>query len=388
MHGKAAVAGIGESKYYRAGSSPYSALQLAAISIKNAIEDAGLKPGDIDGLVTFMDTTRQHANVCSWFGFETLGFAANPMSGGGNLCMAAINLADAAICAGYARNVVVYRAINQGREGRYGRSRGPSVAAGEEAYRAPFGAAVPAIWNALLTKRFMHDYAVSQDALAEIALACYAHAQHNPRAVMYGRPLTREAYHNSRWIAEPFHLFDCCQENDGACALVLTSGEHARDLRKPPAYILAGASGMESGGGLWAYNDSAFPNRRYHTIGEQLWARAGVRPSEIKVAQFYENFTGSTLMAIADIGFCRPEEVEQFVSNGALQWPHGRLPFNTSGGNLAEAYIHGLQLANEAVRQIRGESTCQVADAEMSLAVGGPVTPPGSAVLFSRNPSN
>src|SRR5262249_16892595 len=116
MRGKAAVAGIGESEYYRAGSSPYSGLQLAAIAIRNAIDDAGLRPGDIHGLVTFMDTPRQHANLCSWLGFETLNFAANPMSGGGNLCMAAINLADAAICAGYARNVVVYRAINQGRE--------------------------------------------------------------------------------------------------------------------------------------------------------------------------------------------------------------------------------------------------------------------------------
>jgi acetyl-CoA acetyltransferase len=386
MHGKAAVVGIGESKYYKAAASPYSALQLASIAIKNAIDDAGLVSADIDGLVTFMDTTRQHAHLCSWFGFETLSFAANPMSGGGNLCMAAINLADAAICAGYARNVVVYRAINQGREGRYGRSRGAGFAIGEETYRAPFGAGVPAIWNALLTQRFMHDYGIPQDALAEIALACYAHAQHNPRAVMYGRPLTREAYDNSRWISEPFHLFDCCQESDGACALVLTSSERARDLRRPPAYILAAASGMDSKGALWAFNDPDFPHRSYRKIGKQLWDRAGVKPSDIKVAQFYENFTGTTLMAIADIGFCPPEAVEEFVSDGALRWPNGRLPLNTSGGNLAEAYIHGLQLANEAVRQIRGDSTCQVPGAELSLAVGGPATPPGSVVLFSRNP--
>jgi acetyl-CoA acetyltransferase len=386
MHGKAAVVGIGESKYYKAGASPHSALQLAAIAITNAIADAGLAPADIDGLVTFMDTTRQHAHLCSWFGFDSLNFAANPMSGGGNLCMAAINLADAAICASYARNVVVYRAINQGREGRYGRSRGAGFASGEEAYRAPFGAGVPAIWNALLSTRFMHDNAISQDALAEIALACYAHAQRNPRAVMYGRPLTREAYDNSRWISEPFHLFDCCQENDGACALVLTSGERARDLRRRPAYILAGASGMDSKGGLWAFNDPDFPRRSHRRLGRQLWARAGVTPADIKVAQFYENFTGTTLMAIADIGFSPPEGVAEFVSNGALQWPNGRLPLNTSGGNLAEAYIHGLQLANEAVRQIRGDSTCQVENAELSLAVGGPATPPGSAVLFSRNP--
>ncbi len=143
---------------------------------------------------------------------------------------------------------------------------------------------------------------------------------------------------------------------------------------------------MESTGGLWAFNDSTFPRRGHRKIGARLWERAGVKPSDIKVAQFYENFTGTTLMAIADLGFCPPQEAQEFVSHGALRWPHGRLPLNTSGGNLAEAYIHGLQLANEAVRQIRGDSTCQVEGAELSLAVGGPATPPGSAVLLSRNP--
>jgi acetyl-CoA acetyltransferase len=201
---------------------------------------------------------------------------------------------------------------------------------------------------------------------------------------MYGRPLTREAYHASRLIAEPLHLFDCCQENDGAAAVVVTSSERARDLRRPPAYILAGAAGMEPKGGLWAFNDDAFPNGRFRSVGRLLWETAGVSPKEIDVAQFYENFTGTTLMAISDIGFCEPGDVEAFVSEGNLQWPSGRLPLNTSGGNLAEAYIHGFQLVNEAVRQVRGESTCQVAGVELSLSVAGPGTPPSSAVLFAR----
>jgi acetyl-CoA acetyltransferase len=166
--------------------------------------------------------------------------------------------------------------------------------------------------------------------------------------------------------------------------VVVTTAERARDLRPPPAYILGGAVGMQPHGGLWALNDDAFPNGRFRSVGELLWSSTGVRPSDIDVVQFYENFTGTTLMAIADIGFCEPGDVGDFVADGALQWPDGRLPLNTSGGNLAEAYIHGFQLVNEAARQIRGESTCQVADAELSLCAAGPGTPPSGAVLLGR----
>jgi acetyl-CoA acetyltransferase len=202
---------------------------------------------------------------------------------------------------------------------------------------------------------------------------------------MYGRPLSQEDYHASRLIAEPFHLYDCCQENDGACAVVVTTAERARDSPNPPAYIRAGAVGMQPHGGLWAFNDDAFPRGRFETVGSLLWSTAGVRPEDIDVAQFYENFTGTTLMAIADMGFCQPGEVGDFVGDGALLAPHGRLPFNTSGGNLAEAYIHGFQLVNEAARQVRGDSTSQVDNVELSLCVAGPGTPPSSAVLLGRD---
>src|SRR5262249_16752343 len=220
-------------------------------------------------------------------------------------------IADAGVWSGYGTNGVCYRSVNQGRQGRFGQAKSLGAAVGDQAYRSPFGAAAPVVWNALLVKKFMHQYNVSQEALAEISLAAYAHAQHNPRAVMYGRPLTREAYHASRGIAQPFPLFACCQEKYGAAAVVITTGERARDLPQPPAYILAGASGMESRGGLWAYNDSAFPLGRYRTVGEQLWDRAGVKPGDINVIQFYENFSGTTLTAITDIGFCPPDGIEE-----------------------------------------------------------------------------
>jgi acetyl-CoA acetyltransferase len=384
VKGQAAVAGVGESVYYKAGGSPHSAFQLACTAIRNAVADAGLELHDVDGLITFNESVITGSHLASVLGFGTLNVCSQAWSGGGNLGAAVVNMADAAVCSGLATNVVCYRSVNQGRQGRFGQARSTAPVEGEQAYLAPYGAAAPVIKNALLVKKFMEEHHISQDALAEISLAAYAHAQYNPRAVMYGRELTRESYHASRWIAEPFHLFDCCQENDGAAAVVVTSAERARDLPKAPAYILAGASGMESRGGLFAYNDSAFPLGRYRSVGEHLWDRAGVKPDEIDVIQFYENFTGTTLTAITDIGFCPPDGLEEFVGNGNLQWPNGRLPLNTSGGNLAEAYIHGFQLVNEAVRQVRGESTCQVADVELSLSVAGPGTPPSSAVLFAK----
>lgn len=385
MQGRTAVAGIGESQYYKAGKSPHDAFQLACTAIGNAIADAGLKPADIDGLVTFMDGSHDAARLASILGFGNLRFSSQGWGGGGNLGAAAVLLADAAVCAGHATHVVVYRSLNQAQSRRFGRASASATARGEQAYLTPFGAAAPVVRNALIGRRFMHDHGIAQDTLAEISLAAYAHAQHNPRAVMHGRPLSREAYHASRWIAEPLHLFDCCQESDGACAVVVTSRERARDLAQPPAFILGGAVGIQPGGGLWAMNDGAFPNGRFQSVAEQIWTATGLGPGDVDVAQFYENFTSTTLMAIADMGFCEPGELNDFAAGGNLQWPNGELPLNTSGGNLAEAYIHGLQLVNEAVRQIRGQSMCQINDVEFSLSVAGPGTPPSSAVLFSKS---
>ena len=286
MQGEAAVVGVGESIYYRAGRSPHDAFQLACIAIRNAIADAGLQPSDIDGIVSFMHNGADAARLASVIGFGNLRFASQAWSGGGNLGAQALLLGDAAVCAGHAKHVVVFRALDQGRAGRFGQARSITPAAEEFAYLAPFGAAAPVVRNAIIANKFMHKYGISQEALADISLACYAHAQHNPRAVMYGRPLTRDDYHQSRWIAEPLHLYDCCQENDGAAAVVVTTSERARDLRQPPAYILGGAVGVESRAGLWALADNAYPNGRFRSVGAHLWNSTGVKPVDIDVAQF------------------------------------------------------------------------------------------------------
>jgi acetyl-CoA acetyltransferase len=382
VQGRAVVAGIGESDYFERGKSPLSEFQLALTAIRAACADAGLEPSEIDGFVSYMDGRNDPLRLSAALGVRTLSWTSQPWGGGGNNMAAAVQLAAAAVSAGYARSVIAFRALAQGQFGRFGQSRAAGRTGGDFAYQHLYGLLSPAQECALHTRRFMHDHGISQEALCEIALTSYANAQRNPRAIRHGQPLTREAYHASRWIVEPFHLYDCCPENDGAAAIVVTSPERARDLRKPGVAVVAAAQGLGPAFGVAAFQGGWFPGVFYRDVAEKLWQRAGCRPADVDVLQIYENFTGPVLMALCEMGFAAPGEVEKFVADGALAGPDARLPFNTSGGNLGEAYIHGFEMVNESVRQIRGESTCQVKDVRHALAVAGPGYAPGSAVMF------
>ena len=384
MQGQAAVVGIGESAYYVRGRSPDSEFKLCCTAIERAADDAGIALADIDGIVSYMDQRNVPLRLAHALGLKELRWAAQTWAGGGNNAAAAVQLADAAVSAGYAKNVVAFRALAQGQFGRFGQSRTGAAnrLGGDMAWKAPYGMLSPAQECAMHTTRFMHDHGISQEALCNISLACYANAQRNPRATRYGQPLTREKYHASRWIVEPFHLYDCCPENDGAAALIITTSERARDLAKQPVPILAAAQGLGPKYGFSAFQARWFPGMFYSNVGRAIWDRAGAKPADIDVVQLYENFTGPVLMAMCEMGFCEPGDVEAFTSNGALEGPDARLPFNTSGGNIGEAYIHGFELMAEAARQVRGESTCQVKKVHLSLAVAGPGYAPGSAVLF------
>jgi acetyl-CoA acetyltransferase len=385
MHGTAAIAGIGESMYYKRGESPLTEFQLACTAIRRAIEDAGLELADIDGFVSYTDARNHPLRVARALGLKELRWTGIPWAGGGNSMAAAVQAADAAVSAGYARHVVVFRALAQGQFGRYGQaggsgSGGGAYMGGPFAWEGTYGILSPAHQCALHTARFMRDHGISQEALCDIALACYANAQRNPRALRHGQPLTREAYHASRWIVKPFHLYDCCPENDGAAAAVVTTIERARDLRHRPAAIVASASGI--GPQYGAYDVETLGSAHYRQVGKHLWEHAGCRPEDVDVAQFYENFSGPVLMALCEMGFTPPDGIEEFVSGGRLEGPDAAFPFNTSGGNIGEAYIHGFGMVNESVRQIRGDSTCQVRKVERALVVAGPGYCPGSAVLF------
>ena len=382
MKGRAVIAGIGESIYYERGRAPHSEFQLACIAIRRAAEDAGVAAADIDGFVSYMDTRNDPLRLASALGLRELRWTAQPWSGGGNNMAAAVQLADAAVSAGYARHVVAFRALAQGQFGRFGQSRASDRVAGDFAYSHLYGLLSPAQECALHTRRFMHDHGVPGDVLAELALASYANAQHNPRAIRYGTPLTRPQYDAARWIVEPFRLYDCCPENDGAAAVLVTTPERARDLAHKPVSIIAAAQGIGPAYGVSAFQGDWFPGAFYRGVADTLWQHAGCRPADVDVVQLYENFTGTALMALCEMGFCTPEELETFVRAERLIGPGAEFPLNTSGGNLGEAYIHGFEMVNEAARQVRGDSSCQVAEVERSLAVAGPGYAPGSAVLL------
>lgn len=384
-----AVCGIGESSYYKRGESPNTEFQLACIAIQRAVADAGLQLSDIDGFVSYTDTRNGPTRLAAALGIKQLRWAATTWPGGGNSVAGAVHLADAAVRAGYANNVVVFRALAQGQFGRFGQAGGAGAGGGGAymsgpfVFNGPYGLLTPAQQCALRTARFMHDHGISQEALCDIAMAAYANAQRNPRALRYGKPLTREAYHASRWIVTPYHLYDCCPEHDGAAACVVTSGERALDLPNKPAFIIAAAQGI--GPQFAVYRPQDLASSFYTQVAENLWNGSGLRPADMDVVQFYENFTGAVLIAMCEMGFAPPDGIEEFVSNDALVGPDAKLPFNTSGGNLAEAYIHGFEMINESVRQVRGASTCQVNNVERALLVGGPGYAPGSAVVFGAS---
>ena len=381
---KVAVAGIGETTYYKRGTAPVSEFRLACEAIIKAADDAGIKVTDIDGIASYADDRNDASRLATALGIPDLAFANMFWGGGGGGGSGAVANAAAGIAAGYAKNVVVFRALAQGQFGRFGQgSRAPSIS-GPAAYTLPYGLMSAAQMFAMKVQRFMYDHHVEQDAFAAVALASYHHAQFNPRAVMHGRPLTREAYYESRWIVEPFHLFDCCLENDGAAAVILTSAERARDMKQKPAYLMAAAQGSDYRQNASAHNQPDYATSNFKTLAPRLYEMAGIGPKDVDVVQSYENFTGGVVMSLVEHGFFSADEVNEFCTFENFAAPDGKLPLNTSGGNLAECYMHGLELVVEAVRQVRGTSTCQVKDAEIALVASGPMVTPVSDLILRR----
>jgi acetyl-CoA acetyltransferase len=379
---KVAIAGIGESKYYKRGKAPVPEFRLAVEAITKAAADAGIAVTDIDGFASYSDDRNSAVRLAAALGLPQLRFANMMWGGGGGGGSGAVGNAAAAIVAGYAKHVCVFRALAQGQFGRFGQAAPVRTVSGPFAYTLPYGMAVPAHWVALRTRRFMHEHGINQDPLRAVAMADYYHAQFNPRAVMYGHPLTCEEYDNSRWIAEPFHLYDCCMENDGAAAVILTSAERARDLKQKPVYLMGAAQGVGYRGWASVENAPDYASSNFKTLAPRLYEMAGIAPKDVDVAQIYEHFSGAVMISLVEHGFCKPGEVMEFCTFENITAPNGKLPINTSGGNIAECYMHGLELVTEAVRQCRGTSTCQVPDAKIAAVVSGPMVAPVSDLLL------
>src|SRR5262245_27112466 len=365
-------------------------LSLACEAIVKACADAGIAPSEIDGMCRYAVEQVEEETLSHTLGIKTLTWFSEIGWGGASFCGVIWNAAMA-IATGQATTVVAFRSRNRGKQSAYGADRNqggrpwmrqeprlPGVAM----YQVPFGLMTPPQEHAMIGRRYMHERGHTSRQFGAVAVACRKHANRNPAAQMYGRPMTLEDHQNSRWIAEPLRLLDCCLESDGASAVVLASAERARDLRQKPAYVLAGAQAAGSN----HMRMSTFWNRPREEFGapvvaRQLWARAGVRPSDIDVAQFYDDFTGVVLLALEDYGFCAPGEAGPFAAAGNLEWPDGKLPISTGGGQLSEGNNHGFNNLVEAVRQLRGASTAQVEDCHLAFVAAGNADPTGALVL-------
>ena len=382
IRGKVAIAGVGETAYYKHGQAPEPEVKLALQAILAACADAGIDPRAIDGFASYSNDRNDPSRLAAALGIPELRFSNMQWGGGGGGGSAAVGNAAAAIAAGYADCVVVFRALAQGQFQRFGAAPPTPTVSGEAALTFPYGLISPAQRFAMRVMRFMHDHEIGPSAQRAIALASYHHAQNNPRAVMHGRPLTPEAYDESRWIVEPFRLFDCCMENDGAAALILVSAERARDMRQRPAYLLGVAQGSEYRNAARGHNAPTYASSSFTTVAPHLYAMAGVTPKDVSVVQSYENFTGGVLMSLVEHEFFAADEANEFLTLENLTSPAGRLPLNTSGGNLAECYMHGLELQIEAVRQLRGQSTNPVLGARVAMVISGPMVTPVSSMLI------
>lgn len=369
MRGQAAIVGIGETPWYKRGTSPHSEFSNAIRAIVAASDDAGIDPADIDGFVSWGSERNSGTYMMGSLGTKELRFGSLVWTHGGGSA-GSIGLAATGVATGQTDYCVVIRsmaetdsnsrlnvAVNQG---------------GPPAMARANGMVSPAQLIAIEAERSFHD-GLSRDALWAFVEASYHHANRNPNA--YGREmrLDREDYDNARMPVEPLKLFDNSRENDKAIALIITSAERAKDLRQPPAYIL---SSMHGRYGDRDHSFSESPDGRrtsgYRAVAKRMWEQSGYQPADVDVTQVYSNTSIFGLVGMIDHGLVTWENVNEQLTFENLIAPSGRLPINTAGGDLADGFLHGAGNNIEGVRQIRGTSPNQVPDAQLSLIFGGP----------------
>jgi acetyl-CoA acetyltransferase len=377
---KCAVTGIGETEYTRGSGKSATALQLEA-SLK-AIADAGLQPSDIDGVIPYATGDAVAEDFITNFNIPDLRLsAASPM--GGASAIASIQLAVIAVAAGVANHVL----IPIGRNGYSGGRIGDRVQdlpqfrlIGE--FEMPMGLMAPPQLFAQMARRHMDLYGTTAEQLGEIAITMRQHAMLNDNALMK-EPMTMDDYLNSRMISDPFRLYDCCLESDGGAAVVISSAERAKDMAQPPISILGVAEGHPD-------SPSAITQRpdvtKFGTAkaAPRAFEMAGIKHSEVDVAEIYDCFTFNMLCQIEDLGFCEKGEGGAFVEGGRIALG-GELPINTHGGLLSQAHIIGLNHVVELVKQLRGTAgRAQVKDAEIGLVTGYGDMGDGSIAIMRR----
>ncbi|ARP71294.1 lipid-transfer protein [Streptomyces pluripotens] len=378
LGGRAAIVGVGATEFSK--DSGRSELRLAVEAVRAALDDAGLAPSDVDGMVTFTMDTSPEITVAQACGMGELSFFSRIHYGGGAAC-ATVLQAALAVAAGVAEVVVCYRAFNERSGRRFGagvQHREPSAEGVALGWVLPFGLLTPASWVAMAAQRYLHVHGLTPDAFGHVAVLDRMYAATNPAAYFHGRPITLAEHAASRWIAEPLRLLDCCQETDGGQAIVVTSLERARDLPHPPAVIVAAAQGAGRAQEQMTsfYRDDVTGLPEMGVVARRLWRTSGLGPADIDVGILYDHFTPFVLMQLEEFGFCGRGEAADFVARQ-------RLPLNTHGGQLGEAYLHGMNGLAEAVRQLRGTAVNQIPGAARVLVTAGTGVPTSGLVLGS-----
>ncbi|HET6818415.1 MAG TPA: lipid-transfer protein [Mycobacteriales bacterium] len=382
--GKAAIVGIGATEFSK--NSGRSELQLALEACAAACDDAGVDPKQVNGLSTFTMETNPESEIMRGLGIPELTHFSRIHFGGGAPC-ATVQYAAMAVASGVADYVLCYRAFNERSGRRFGtgvqdRPAGATAEEAQFAWTSPHGLLTPASWVAMFATRMMHEYGVTSEDFGRVAVADRRHAANNPAAHFYQQPITLEDHQASRWIVEPLHLLDCCQETDGGQAMLVTTVERARDLRQPAVVVEAAAQGMADDQHMMRsfFRDSLTGLPEMGTCARQIWETSGLGPDDVKTAVLYDHFTPFVLAQLEEFGFCGPGEAKDFIADGGIEIG-GRLPVNTHGGQLGEAYLHGMNGIAEGVRQVRGTSVNQVAGAEHVLVTGGTGVPTSALML-------
>jgi acetyl-CoA acetyltransferase len=372
---QAAIAGVGQTVFSK--KDERSELQLAAEAAAAALLDAGVAAAEVDGMITYTLDPTDEIGMIRCLGVENLAFTTR-LPGGGAAAASTLHQAMAAVASGVCEVVLVWRSINQGASYRYGRPQAggtwlPGGGTGSLLWCMPFGAQAPATWAALASQRYMETYGVTNRDLAPVSVVQRKYAAANPAALFFGKPITTADHQQSKWIVEPvLRLLDCCQENAGAVALVITTVERARTLRQPPVRIVAAAQSIPFNVEVISnyYHDDLTVMPEALGTARRLYEQSGLGPRNIQTAQLYDAFTPQVLMQLEAFGFCGRGEAKDFVCGGNLELT-GLLPVNTHGGLIGEAYIHGMNTIAEGVRQVRGTAVNQVRGVEHVLVSSG-----------------
>lgn len=382
--GRAAIAGLGATEFSK--NSGRTELRLAMEATLQALADAGIDPREVDGFCSYAVDKVPEYEVARLLGARDVKFFSQIPHGGGAAC-APVMHAAMAVATGVAKTVVVYRAMNERSwyrfgSGSYGFGATPVFDNVNYGWYMPHGFHTPAAWVGMFARRYMHTYGATSEDFGRISVAARDFAATNPAAFFHGKPITLADHQASRWICEPLRLLDCCQESDGAVALVITSAGRAADLRQKPVIIKGAAQGIADGQQSMTsfYRDDITGLPEMGLVARQLWAQSGLTPADIQTAVIYDHFTPFVLPQLEEFGFVDRGQAKDFVRAGHHA-RGGLLPVNPHGGQLGEAYIHGMNGIAEAVRQVRGTAVNQVDDVHNVLVTAGTGVPTSGLIL-------